>query len=321
MKIGNLEFSSSVFLAPMAGITDPPYRRTVQRFGVSALWTEMMSSHGLVLGRKKSETTSLEGHRVPTVFQIHGNAPRIMAEAAAVVQDLGAAMVDINMGCPVKKVVRKGSGAALMNNMPLAREIVAAVRKAVNTPITVKIRSGWDEKNRNAPEMAALIESEGADAIVVHCRSRSRFHSGPPDMEVLEQVKDRVSIPVIGNGGIKNPRDATRMMARTACDGIMVGRGALGRPWLPGRILAALEGWPTTSGKPIGFFEVIRDHYRCQLEIRDVLSAVRRMRKHLAWYSRGFQDSAEFRKTVFRMDDPVRVLESVERFFDGVVVS
>ncbi|MEJ2717659.1 MAG: tRNA-dihydrouridine synthase family protein, partial [Deltaproteobacteria bacterium] len=242
MRIRGLELTGRTVLAPMAGITDPPFRRTVQRFGVSALWTEMMSAHALAVARKTFRTMNLEGHEVPTVFQICGYEPEVMADAARIVQDRGAAAVDINMGCPVRKIVQKGAGAALMKNLPLAGRILSAVRRAIGIALTVKIRSGWDEKDPNAAAFARVIEDAGADAVVVHARTRSQLHSGPASLNIVSEVKEAVKIPVIGNGGILSVDDAESMTKLTGCDGVMVGRGALGRPWLPGKILGRQGG-------------------------------------------------------------------------------
>jgi len=302
MKIGNLELGGNVFLAPMAGITDPPFRRVVQRFGVSALWTEMISAHGMVTAASRFRTVRLDGHLVPTIFQISGNNPLVMAEAARRLEDLGAAAIDINMGCPARKIVFRGAGAALMTNLPLAGRIVEAVRIAVRIPLTVKIRSGWDEQTQNAPVLGRLIEAAGADAVIIHSRSRSSKHSGPASLQVIEKVKQAVGIPVIGNGGILEVQDAEAMLTLTGCDGIMVGRGALGRPWLPGLLLER------------------REHFQFQLESWDVMNAVRRMRKHLAWYSKGFPRGSEFRQEVFRENDPAQVMNCVEKFFGKAAI-
>ncbi len=321
MKIGNLETRGNVFLAPMAGITDPPFRKTVQRFGISALWTEMISADGLVKGKAIFPTMDLREHAVPTVFQICGKDPAVMAEAAVIVEGRGASAVDINMGCPSKNIVKKGAGAALMKDLPLAARIVRAVRKSIQLPLTVKIRSGWDEKNQNAPIMASLLESEGVDAIVLHSRCRSRLHSGEASLQMIQKVRKSVSIPVIGNGGIKSEQDATAMIADTQCEGVMVGRGALGRPWLPGRILEQL-GYANPFGrKAVSLTEVIRDHFLYHLDWWDTQTTVRRMRKHWGWYSKGFSGGTEFRKTIFREIDPERVIRSAEEFFGKAMVS
>ncbi|MDQ7785523.1 MAG: tRNA dihydrouridine synthase DusB [Desulfomonilaceae bacterium] len=321
MKIGNLEVLGNVFLAPMAGITDPPFRKTVQRFGISALWTEMISAEGLVRGGANFPTMNLEDHTVPTVFQICGKDPFVMAEAARIVEERGASAVDVNMGCPSRKVVKKGSGAALMRDLPLAASIVRAVRRSVTISLTVKIRSGWDESSQNAPELARLLESEGADAIVLHSRCRSRAHSGEASLQMIREVRNTVTIPVIGNGGIRSEEGATTMIADTRCDGVMVGRGALGRPWLPGRILQGLGHEVPFERRTVPLIDVVRDHFQFHLDWWDVRTSVRRMRKHWGWYSKGFPGGTEFRQSIFRENDPSRVISSAEDFFGKVVVS
>jgi tRNA-dihydrouridine synthase B len=318
MKIGTLEVNGNVFLAPMAGITDPSFRKVVQQFGVSAVWTEMMNAQGLVMNRHAFRTMDLDGHAVPTVFQIYGRDPEVMAEAARVVVDQGAAALDINMGCPARKIVFKGAGAALMQDVSLAGRIVRAVRRAAPVALTVKIRSGWDEKNQNAPAFAKAMESEGADGVIVHCRSRSVRHSGPVSMDILGEVKDAVAIPVIGNGGITGVADAVDMMKRSGCEGVMVGRGALGRPWTPGKILRGFAQGLPIEERTISVLEVVRRHFIFQLEALETLRAVRRMRKHLAWYSRGLNDGAAFRRQVLQIEEPESVMLLVEKWFHGV---
>ncbi len=321
MKIGNLEIYGNVFLAPMAGITDTPFRRLVQGFGVSAVWTEMLHAAAISGSRGTFRTVDLEGHVVPTIFQIAGKDPRIMAEAALRVQDMGAAAVDVNMGCPARKVVGKGEGAALMKDVTLAGKLTAAIRKVLNIPLTVKIRSGWDETSQNAAEMAKVLEAEGADALIIHPRSRSHKHSGPPSLSVIREVKQSVGIPVIGNGGIFEVQDAVAMVEQSDCDGVMIGRGALGRPWLPGQILVRFGLSSNGLSRFASFFDVIRDHLEMQVKWWGPLGAVLRMRKHLAWYSKGFPGGAEFRKRVFRLEDPDEVLDCVEKFFGKVMIS
>jgi tRNA-dihydrouridine synthase B len=320
MRLRNLDVRGNVFLAPMAGITNPPFRRMVQHFGVSALWTEMISARGMLMSRNACRTAELVGHETPTVFQIFGADPEIMAEAARRIEAMGAAAVDVNMGCPVRKVVVKGAGAALMNNVPLAGSIVAAIRKAIGIALTVKIRSGWDEFHQNAAEVAHCVESEGADAVIVHSRTRSREHSGPPSLSVLQEVKAAVRIPVIGNGGIVHVEDAVRMLSHTGCDGVMIGRGVLGRPWLPAWVLNGLGFVGHRPAQGMRLLDVIRMHFQYQIECLGFLTAVRTMRKHLAWYSRGLPDSTEFRRTVFREDAPDRVMELLEQWFGDAIV-
>jgi tRNA-dihydrouridine synthase B len=305
----------NVFLAPMAGITDLPFRLMVERFGVSALWTEMLSCHAVVNSRKKLRSMDVSGHRRPTVFQICGNDPLVMAEASRIVVQSGASVVDVNMGCPSRKVVNGGSGAALMKNVPLAAAIVSAVRRAVKLPLTVKIRSGWDEKTQNAPEVAGTMEAEGVDAIIVHSRPRSEVHSGEVSLDVIRKVKNSVEIPVIGNGGIESVEDAAEMIEASGCDGVMVGRGALGRPWLPSLILSRTNPLTFPCSKPIKILDAVTEHFGLQIEHYGFERAVRQMRKHWAWYSKGLSGATEFRRLVFREVDPIGVMQLAEQFF------
>ncbi len=321
MKIGNLELGGNVVLAPMAGVTDSAFRAIVQKFSVSAVWTEMISADGLVRCRRRFPTMDLVGHLSPTVFQISGKDPLVMAEAARLVQDSGAAAVDVNMGCPAPKIVRKGAGAALMRDRALAGRIVGSIRRAIQIPLTVKMRSGWDGGVEAAVEMAKDLEQEGVDGIIIHSRTPSQRHAGPASLLVIRHVKESVHVPVIGNGGVFSVQDAVRMKVATNCDGVMVGRGALGRPWLPGRIIGRLGGGLSSVKGPGTVVEVVREHFRYQLETRDVRSAVHRMRKHLAWYSRGFAGGSEFRASICREESLERVLSSVEEFFGKATIS
>jgi tRNA-dihydrouridine synthase B len=315
MKIGSLDLNGNVFLAPMAGITDLPFRLIVEKFGVSALWTEMLSCNAVVNSRKKLRSMDVSGHRTPTVFQICGNDPLVMAESARIAVDGGASVVDVNMGCPSRKVVNGGSGAALMRNVPLAAAIVSAVRRAVKLPLTVKIRSGWDGKTQNAPEVARTMEAEGADAIIVHSRPRSEVHSGEVSLEVIRKVKESVKIPVVGNGGIQSVDDSAQMIEASGCDGVMVGRGALGRPWLPSLILSWTNPLKFPGLNPVKILDVVREHFGLQIEHYGFERAVRQMRKHWAWYSKGLLGATEFRRLVFREVDPSCVMQRAEEFF------
>lgn len=321
MKIGSLELQGNVFLAPMAGITDAPFRRIVEDFGVAALWTEMISAHGLLASPDRFKKMLLGGREIPTIFQISGYDPAVMAYAAQSLQDMGAAAIDINMGCPARKIVHKGAGAALMQNLPLAEKIVSAVRGAVKIPVTTKIRSGWSEQSKNAPTLARIAEDSGADAVIVHSRCYWSKHSGPVSLQVIREVKRAIHIPVIGNGGIQSVADAEAMIAQTDCDGIMVGRGALGRPWLLSLIMERFSCSTQSLGTLPTVLDVIRNHFKLTLELWPVVDAVRRMRKHLGWYSKGFINGTEFRQEVFREEDPVRVLDHVEKFFGRATIT
>jgi tRNA-dihydrouridine synthase B len=318
----NLDFLPRVCLAPMAGITDPPFRRLVQEYGVSALWTEMINARGFLSFPDRFGTVSLKGHITPTFFQLFGSDPTTMALAAKELQNRGASCIDINMGCPVKKVVKKGAGASLMRTPRLAAAILAKVRSSITIPLSVKIRAGWDEQSINAGEFAEVLESEGADLIVVHCRTRSMMRSGEPKLDVIADVKSRVRIPVIGNGGIKEMNDATRMLRFTGCDGVMIGRGALGRPWFPGRTLQDLENVNGHNLAPLNLGKVVKRHFELQHEENSRKPGlVKYMRKHLAWYSKGCANSSEFRRRVMRTEDLDETMELVEELLGGIKVS
>ncbi len=317
-----LDLDKSVVLAPMAGITDPTFRRLVQEFGISALWTEMINAQGFLNFPERFHTIALNGRQVPTFFQIFGAEPNTMALAAKALQDRGASGIDINMGCPVKKVVKKGAGAFLMKTPAIAAAIVAKVRKQISVPLSVKIRSGWDETSNNAPEFAKILESEGADLIVVHCRSRSQLHSGAPRPEIIAEVKAKVSAPVIGNGGVTTIELAEKMFKQTGCNGVMIGRGALGRPWFPAEIIRSIGQKLLPAKGPVFLDQVVKRHFELHRENgQNGPGLVRYMRKHLVWYSRGGKYSSEFRRKVMETEDMGMTIEMVERFLGGISVS
>jgi tRNA-dihydrouridine synthase B len=317
MRIGKLELNGNIVLAPMAGVTDPPFRRMVQDFGVSAVWTEMISAHSLAVKGNALRVADLKGHQGPTVFQIWGSDPLIMAQAARAAQLIGAAAVDLNMGCPVKKVTQTGAGAALMKNPLLAARIVACVREATDIPVTVKLRSGWDNLSRNAPELAKIAEQEGADAVVIHARSCAEKHSGAPSLDVIADVKSSVGFPVIGNGGVKSELDVEQMIGAARCDGVMIGRAALGRPWLPARILGA---WTAEQGSNLLMMDVVRRHCRYTMQWSVDADSALRLRRHLGWYARGFNAAAVFRESLERLRDWERLMDAAQRFFGEKVI-
>lgn len=319
MKIASLELNGNVFLAPMAGITDAPFRRIVQHFGVSALWTEMISAHAALRSRKSLETVDLKGHSVPTFFQIVGKDPEVMADAAELLQGMGASAIDINMGCPARKVVGSGSGAALMRDLSLAGRIIRSVRRSISIPLTIKMRLGWDDQSFTAPELSFIADNEGVDAIIIHGRSRSAGHSGPVAGDLIAGIKTQVSIPVIANGGISQVEDALNLFDSTNCDGIMIGRGALGRPWLPQMILSSIQEEKVLVGEHVS--DTIYRHFLDQIETFGDKVGVRRMRKHLGWYSKGFPNGADFRFRVFRETDPKAIVDLVRNFFGKVAIS
>lgn len=310
MRIGTLTIDPPVWMAPMAGITDSPFRRMVRSLGCPAVVTEMISSEGIIRrGKGSLALLNFFPEEKPISAQIFGAKPEVMAEAARIVAGHGFDLVDINMGCPVKKVVRSGSGAALMRDPQSAAKIVSAVRKAVNLPVTVKIRAGWNSEETNALEFAKALVEEGADAITLHPRTRTQFYSGAANWDLISKLVEHLSVPVIGNGDIKTPSDAKRMMESTHCAGVMVGRAAMGDPFLPGAIAGA--PYPPSRQKR---YEAFCTHLDLVIgllgsEHRAVLC----MRKHLAWYARGMPGAAKLRRTLDSFENASDMKLAIER--------
>ena len=306
MKIASLEIDPPVVLAPMAGISDSPFRCSARRLGCPAVTTEMVSAEGLVRrGRRTLELLTLQPEEHPITAQIFGRNPASMAEAARLCAGLGFDAIDINMGCPVKKVTRHGAGAALMRDPDSAAGLVAAVVRAVSLPVSVKLRAGWSAAEKNVVELGRMLADSGASALTVHPRTRSQGYSGAADWELIKQVVAAVSVPVIGNGDLKLVADGRRMLDQTGCAGVMLGRAALGDPWLPGAMArhisgARPQGYPPSAAQR---FEVFCIHLQ---KVIDLLGserrAVLRMRKHLVWYTRGLAGAAELRRKIVRME-------------------
>ena len=245
MNIGNIELSAPLALAPMAGITDLPFRLICRRLGCGMTVSEMVSAKGLLYKNvKTTEMLRIDDGERPTAIQLFGSVPAELAEAARMVEASGADMIDFNMGCPVPKIVNNGEGSALMKNPQLAHDILAAMVKAVKIPVTVKFRAGWDDANRNAVEIARAVEAAGVSAVAVHGRTRQQFYEGKADWSIIADVKQAVKVPVFGNGDIFTVADGLRMLEQTGCDGLMIGRGADGNPWLFTALAAALRGEP-----------------------------------------------------------------------------
>lgn len=302
MKIGNIILENNVVLAPMAGITDMAYRLICKEMGVGLVYSELISSKGLYYKDKKTEELMIIDEKErPISLQIFGSEPEVMAQV--VYERLNnrddVDIIDINMGCPAPKIVKNGDGSALMKSPDLVKEIVKNVVKVSSKPVTVKIRKGWDEGNINAVEIAKIAEDQGASALTIHGRTRDQFYSGTADWDIIKKVKNSISIPVIGNGDVFTPEDGKRMLEYTGCDGIMIGRGIRGNPWLIKRTIAFLERGeelPLPSDKER--IEMIIRHLNMLCDLKGERVAVKEMRKHIGWYTKGMRDSAEMRNKI-----------------------
>lgn len=314
MQIGNVALKNNVFLAPMAGVTDLAFRRMCVRYGAGLVYSEMVSSKALYYNDKKTKhlLNSTDDEK-PLAVQIFGSDPEIMAKTAYMALETGAEILDINMGCPAPKIVNNGDGSALMKNPELIGKIVSEVVKAVDVPVTCKIRSGFDKVN--ALEVAKIIEANGAAAIAVHPRTRSMYYSGKADWDIIKEVKNNLSIPVIGNGDIFCAEDAVRLIEHTGCDAVMVGRGAQGNPFIFRQILEYMQTGevtyhPTTSEK----VRVIGRHIAEMAEDKGEHIAVLEARKHVAWYIKGMRESAAMRQRVNTMTSLGELLEAIEEY-------
>lgn len=301
----------------MCGISDSPWRRIVRRFGAGLVVTEMASSEALVRDRERShQILSYQADEKPLVMQLCGSSPEVLAEATKICEDLGAAMVDLNMGCPVRKIVAQGAGSALLLDLPRTEAILKAMVKAVKIPVTLKLRSGWDEGSPVALQVARLAEDAGIAAICVHARTRQQFFSGRADWRIVKALVEATKLPVIGNGDASTPENARAMLAETGCAAVMVGRGAQGRPWIFQEIL------DPTFEVPSGIrHQIIREHYEDCLRFYGERKGLLVVRKHLAWYARGLRHGSSFREKVMTLSDPKAVLEQIDCFFgDGAAV-
>lgn len=303
MKIKDLEFNHIAFLAPMAGIADLAFRELCVQYGAAYTVSEMVSSKGLTMGDKKSAQLLTLGNDRPAGVQIFGDDPEIMAKAAVKCLDFNPDIIDINMGCPAPKIAMNGGGASLMKKPELAYEITKAVVQAVDIPVTVKIRKGWDEESVNAVEMAELAEKAGASAVAVHGRTRQQMYSGNVDYDIIAQVKKAVGIPVIANGDIKDEQSAAIMLEKTNTDAIMIGRGALGNPWVFSKINAYLDECrvlpePSVTQK----MAVMLKHIEKIIEYKGEYMAMREARHHAAYYTKGMRGGAKLRAEIGKLE-------------------
>lgn len=299
MKIGNVEFSSIAFLAPMAGVADLAFRELCSSFGAGYTVTEMVSAKGLVMNDKKSRQLMEIGSARPCGIQLFGTEPEIMAEAAKMSLEFKPDIIDINMGCPAPKIVNNGAGSALMKMPEAAGKIIRAVADAVDIPVTVKIRKGWDENCLTAVKTAKIAEENGAAAIIIHGRTRKEMYSGKCDLDIIKQVKEAVSIPVIGNGDVCDEQSAALMLEKTGCDAVMIGRAALGNPWLFRRINAYLSECRVLPEPGIcERMAVMLKHIQQTINYKGEHTAMMEARHHAAYYTRGLRGSAAFRREI-----------------------
>ena len=303
-KIGTVEIPNRFVLAPMAGVTDLAFRRLCKEQGAGLLCMEMISAKAISYKNKNTRALmEIDPVEHPISMQLFGSEPELMAEVAKEIEEEPFDILDINMGCPVPKVVRNGEGSALMKNPKLVYEIVSAMVKAIDKPVTVKIRKGFDDSCINAVEIAKIIEEAGAAAVAVHGRTREQYYSGQADWDIIRQVKEAVSIPVIGNGDVTSPQKAEELVKQTGCDGIMIARGAQGNPWIFSEMITYEETGtlPERPGK-----EEVRDmmlrHARLQLKYKGEFIGIREMRKHVAWYTKGLKGSAKLREEINRVE-------------------
>ncbi len=319
IKIGNIDIALPVFLAPMAGVTDKPMRQMVRAYGVGLCYSEMIASQAMVRANDKTlRMSSPVDDDKPLAVQIAGSNPQIMAEAAKMNADRGACLIDINCGCPVKKIVKGIAGAALMQDIELAARNIEAVVKAVDIPVTVKMRLGWDYDNLNAPQLAYLAQEAGAQMVTVHGRTRQQFYNGTANWEAIGNIVKAVHLPVIANGDIFSPQNAKQALEQSGACGIMVARGIYGKPWLPQHIIHYLQTGqlldePSLEEK----YKLIVSHFEAMIDFYGEYTGVRMARKHMGWYSKGIKESAAFRASVNKLKNADEVRAQLHSYFQS----
>jgi len=317
IRIGPVEVASPVILAPMTAVTDLPFRRAVKRFGAGLTITEMIASQAMIRETRQSLQKAMwDPAEEPVSMQLAGCEPHVMAEAAKLNEQRGAAIIDINMGCPVKKVVNGWAGSALMRDLTTAAAIIDATVKAVKVPVTLKTRMGWDHNSLNAPELARIAEDLGVQMITIHGRTRCQLYKGIADWSFVRNVKDAVSIPVIVNGDINSLDDAREALRQSGADGVMIGRGAYGRPWFVAQVMSDLGGGGHRPDPSMDEqLATMLEQYDEMLELYGTHTSVNLARKHIGWYTKGLPGSAELRNTVNQQDNPAVVIRMLRDFY------
>jgi len=322
LKIGDVSLVGKFLLAPMSGVTNSIFRRIVRRHGAALVFSEAISADGLVRGNHRTlRMLQFRQEERPIGIQLLGANPQVMAQAAQIVSEVKPDLIDLNFGCPARKVTRKGAGASLLRDINLSRRIIEAVVRATPIPVTLKMRIGWDSRSIVALQLAKLAEDYGIRGVIIHGRTASKKFSGKANWGIISKIKGRVSIPVMGNGDVRSPERAQKMILTTGCDGVMIGRGALGNPWIFSQAEAHLQG--ERPPKMPSFQEKIKlclEHYDLALEEMGEFRAVREMRKHIAWYTKGLPQGSILRKEIYGMEKAAEVMERLSRYQESVMM-